>query len=71
MYEQTVEICEKMGLYQYEVSNFAKEGQESQHNQNYWRSGEWIGLGPGAASRLHLPQRTAFSQVSLAKASFK
>lgn len=63
MYEKTVEICEDYGLNQYEVSNFARKGHESAHNLNYWNSGEWIGIGPGAASRLNLEQRTAFSQV--------
>ncbi len=35
---------------QYEVSNWAKPGRESRHNLTYWRNGEWIGLGAGAAS---------------------
>ena len=65
MYERTVQICADHGLEQYEISNFARAGHESVHNLNYWESGEWIGLGPGAASRLQLSSRTAFSQVYL------
>jgi putative oxygen-independent coproporphyrinogen III oxidase len=38
------------GLHRYEVSNFAKPGQESQHNLVYWRQGFWGALGPGATS---------------------
>jgi len=63
MYEKTVTICENFGMNQYEISNFALPGHESKHNLNYWNSGEWIGIGPGAASRLNLPERTAFSQI--------
>jgi oxygen-independent coproporphyrinogen-3 oxidase len=34
------------------VSNHAKPGQESRHNLIYWRSGDWLGIGPGAHGRL-------------------
>lgn len=35
----------------YEVSNYARAGQECQHNLNYWRYGDYIGIGPGAHGR--------------------
>ncbi len=38
-----------LGFRQYEVSNFAKEGKESQHNTRYWRMENWLGLGPSAS----------------------
>ena len=34
----------------------ARPGQESRHNLTYWRSGDWIGIGPGAHGRLGTPQ---------------
>lgn len=37
------------GFVQYELSNWARPGRVSIHNLTYWRNGEWIGLGPGAA----------------------
>jgi oxygen-independent coproporphyrinogen-3 oxidase len=49
-YERVVELLEKFGFLQYEISNFAKPGQESRHNQNYWLGGDYIGLGVGAHS---------------------
>ena len=51
MYELTQEICEGAGLPAYETSNHAKPGAESRHNLTYWRSGDWIGVGPGAHGR--------------------
>jgi oxygen-independent coproporphyrinogen-3 oxidase len=39
------------GLYRYEISNYAAPGEESLHNLRYWRGGDYIGLGIGAASR--------------------
>ena len=50
MYLGGVEILEKKGFARYEVSNFAKPGDESIHNMNYWNRGEYIGFGPGAHS---------------------
>ncbi|MDQ3023486.1 MAG: hypothetical protein M3R04_03720, partial [bacterium] len=39
------------GMYRYEISNYATPGEESRHNLRYWRGGDYIGLGIGAASR--------------------
>ncbi|MBU2992307.1 radical SAM family heme chaperone HemW [Octadecabacter sp. 1_MG-2023] len=52
LWDTTQEICDAAGLPAYEVSNHAKEGQESRHNLIYWNSGDWAGIGPGAHGRL-------------------
>ena len=44
------ELLEKNGYMQYEISNFAKKGYESNHNKRYWLSEEYIGIGPSAHS---------------------
>lgn len=45
-----LDVLEENGFLQYEISNFAKPGFESQHNGNYWK-GEWyVGVGPSAHS---------------------
>jgi putative oxygen-independent coproporphyrinogen III oxidase len=52
MFQETQLLMEKKGFIQYEVSNFAKPGKESQHNLNYWLYGDYLGIGPGAHSRM-------------------
>jgi putative oxygen-independent coproporphyrinogen III oxidase len=38
------------GLHRYEISNYARSGCHSRHNVNYWRCGDYLGLGAGAHS---------------------
>lgn len=48
-------ICGKLkaaGYIQYEISNFAQPGYESQHNLHYWKSDDYLGLGASAAGYL-------------------
>ena len=52
MYDITQEECAAAGMPRYEVSNHAAPGQESIHNQVYWRYGDYIGIGPGAHGRI-------------------
>ena len=40
------------GLKRYEVSAFATTGQECRHNVNYWRFGDYFGIGAGAHGKL-------------------
>jgi putative oxygen-independent coproporphyrinogen III oxidase len=51
-------ILADAGLHQYEVSAFSREGEESRHNLNYWRFGDYIGLGAGAHGKISLPDGT-------------
>lgn len=53
LYEATQEICASMGFPAYEISNHARGPQaRSRHNLLYWRSEDWIGVGPGAHGRV-------------------
>ncbi len=49
-YDRAIALLEEAGFEHYEISNFAKPGHRSAHNANYWRNGEYVGLGVGAAS---------------------
>lgn len=51
-YFQAVEIFEKAGWRQYEISNFARQGFESRHNLKYWTDKPFLGFGCGAYSYL-------------------
>ena len=53
MYEWTNDYLEKHNYGRYEISNYATPGQECLHNLCYWNYDEYIGIGPGAHSRLH------------------
>lgn len=50
LYLETIETLGRAGLQQYEISNFARPGEESRHNLRYWRRHEYFGLGLGAHS---------------------
>ena len=47
------------GYLQYEVSAYARAGAQCRHNLNYWRFGDYVGLGAGAHGKLSLglPER--------------
>lgn len=51
-YLKAVELLQKAGYRQYEISNFSKTGRESRHNLKYWMGREYVGFGPGAHSYL-------------------
>jgi oxygen-independent coproporphyrinogen-3 oxidase len=51
-YEVLMDQAAEAGFEQYEISNFARPGAESQHNLRYWRNEPVIGVGPSAASYL-------------------
>lgn len=46
------ELLATHGYVQYEVSAYAQEGRRSRHNLNYWRFGDYIGIGAGAHGKL-------------------
>lgn len=49
--ERAEEVLGETGLFRYEVSNFAREGEEARHNLVYWRAGFWLALGPAATGQ--------------------
>ncbi|MYC35533.1 MAG: radical SAM family heme chaperone HemW [Chloroflexi bacterium] len=52
MYALARRALAESGYRHYEISNWAQPGRESQHNLIYWRNEPYLGVGPGAHSRL-------------------
>ena len=57
MFEQNLALLTKAGYQRYEVSAYAKKDQECKHNLNYWRFGDYIGIGAGAHGKISLPNK--------------
>ena len=55
IFEQNLELLMKAGYKRYEVSAYAKKDQECKHNLNYWRFGDYIGIGAGAHGKISYP----------------
>lgn len=53
MYAYTKEFLKEHGYFRYEISNYAKPGRECRHNCVYWRRGDYVGFGVGAASMVN------------------
>jgi oxygen-independent coproporphyrinogen-3 oxidase len=55
MYETACRTLQAAGIQQYEISNFARPGLESQHNLKYWTRQPYLGFGVDAHSMLTTP----------------
>jgi oxygen-independent coproporphyrinogen-3 oxidase len=51
LYELTDTMTSAARMPAYEISNYARPGEESRHNLTYWRYGDYAGVGPGAHGR--------------------
>lgn len=49
-FELVMDALEQAGLEQYEISNYARPGFQSQHNSSYWKQKKYLGIGPSAHS---------------------
>ncbi|MEA3292624.1 MAG: radical SAM family heme chaperone HemW [Pseudomonadota bacterium] len=56
MQDALFEELDRAGYRQYEVSAHARPDRESRHNLNYWRFGDYIGIGAGAHGKLTGPR---------------
>ena len=57
IFEQSLDLMTKAGFQRYEVSAYAKPGMECKHNLNYWRFGDYIGIGAGAHGKISFPDK--------------
>lgn len=54
MQERCQDLIAQAGYAQYEVSAYARPGRQCAHNLNYWRFGDYLGIGAGAHGKLTL-----------------
>ncbi len=52
MYQHAREVLAEAGYHHYEISNWSLPGRACEHNLVYWENGPYLGVGPGAHSRL-------------------
>ncbi|WP_343183516.1 radical SAM family heme chaperone HemW [Buchnera aphidicola] len=63
--EKTIEIMQKIGqkilkknnFYQYEISSYAQSKNQCKHNLNYWKYGDYLGIGCGAHGKITLKNK--------------
>jgi len=55
IFEQGHQLLTAAGYQQYETSAYAKPGYQCQHNLNYWRFGDYLGIGCGAHGKVTFP----------------
>jgi len=53
IFERTHRTLSAAGYEHYEIANYARPGRRCRHNENYWRNGEYAGIGAGATSYLN------------------
>ncbi|MCM3565097.1 radical SAM family heme chaperone HemW [Hydrogenophaga intermedia] len=59
MLDRITELTVSAGLQRYEVSAYARPGHACRHNLNYWRFGDYLGIGAGAHGKLSFAHRVA------------
>lgn len=57
MQEMIEQFLAEEGYGNYEISAFAKPGQECHHNLNYWQYGDYLGIGAGAHSKISFREK--------------
>nr|WP_255533529.1 radical SAM family heme chaperone HemW [Polynucleobacter sp. UK-Mo-2m-Kol15] len=57
IFEQNLALLEGAGYRRYEISAYARKDQECKHNLNYWRFGDYIGIGAGAHGKISFPDK--------------
>ena len=67
LYQQGQQVLSKAGLERYEISAYAKKGYQCKHNLNYWRFGDYLGIGCGAHGKITLPEEGRIVRTSKVK----
>ena len=54
--EQGHQLLQQHGYTQYEISAYSQPGLQCRHNLNYWRYGDYLGIGCGAHGKITVPE---------------
>ncbi|MES2980534.1 MAG: radical SAM family heme chaperone HemW [Pseudomonadota bacterium] len=57
MLDRITELTGAAGMERYEISAYARPGHQCFHNLNYWKFGDYLGIGAGAHSKLSFAHR--------------
>lgn len=60
--ERCQALLAQRGYGQYEVSAYARPGRQCKHNLNYWRYGDYLGIGAGAHGKISLGAEQAIAR---------
>lgn len=64
MQEACSGLLRQQGFEQYEISAWTRPGKHCAHNLNYWRYGDYIGIGAGAHGKITLPGEQCIRRFS-------
>lgn len=67
IYQTGQQVLAQAGYQQYEVSAYAKAGEQSKHNRNYWLFGDYLGIGCGAHSKITYPEQNTIERCEKIK----
>ncbi|GAB6264168.1 radical SAM family heme chaperone HemW [Photobacterium sp. R1] len=65
IFEQGHALLAAAGYEQYEISGYSKPGKQCQHNLNYWRFGDYLGIGCGAHGKISFADGTITRTVKV------
>ncbi|MBV7297836.1 radical SAM family heme chaperone HemW [Enterovibrio paralichthyis] len=65
IFEQGHQLLTEAGYVQYETSGYSKPGYQCRHNLNYWRFGDYLGIGCGAHGKITLDNSTVQRTVKV------
>jgi len=59
MQEAGIALLQQHGYQRYEISAYAQSGKQSRHNLNYWRFGDYLGIGAGAHGKVTVEENSS------------
>lgn len=65
IFEQGHQLLAEAGYVQYEISGYSKPGLQCRHNLNYWRFGDYLGIGCGAHGKISFADGTITRTVKV------